>query len=46
MDKIVAVSGYNDIVKKPKKSKKKIEKDRKRSKKIEKELKRAKKVKF
>jgi hypothetical protein len=33
MDKIVIVSGYNDIVKKPKKSKKKIEKELKRAKK-------------
>jgi len=31
MDKIVIVSGYNDIVKKPKKSKKKIEKELKKS---------------
>jgi len=33
MDKIVIVSGYNDIVKTPKKSKKKIEKELKRAKK-------------
>ncbi len=33
MDKIIIVSGYNDIAKTPKKSKKKIEKDRKRAKK-------------